>query len=549
MESALLRFFSGTFVVEAGRVPTSELVIRIFDFCELCTGRIMYPYQEQFSKRVIRSVLENDGEEITALFARQSGKSEAISITTGGLMVILPILANMPMFADDNRLKMFMDGFWVGIFAPSQRQAQITYGRIRSRIQSKAAHAVLSDPEFNLTFTTSNGQTVSLSNNSFATAISASDGSNIEGESFKLIILEECQDISNYKIRKEIHPMGAAYNATIVKIGTATFYKGDFYEAIQRNKAAIDKNNYMRRNHFEYNWEVVVKYNPRYAKYIEKEKKRLGENSDEFQTSYNLKWIIERGMFIDLGVFEKNNLEYSLDFSIGDLQAAHVVGIDVGGKGADSTVITVSEVNWDMPVIMETTYNEDTNEEETYYAFNCYVKAWCEIQGVPDYEEQYYMILDYLSNFKVVRLVIDATRESSLADRLKANCPYDVIPYVFGAKSKSELYKHLDREIVAGRVRVCGSESARETVEYNRFLEQLTDLQKGYSGSNLVVSHSGERGSHDDYPDSLALSVWGCSFFGDTTVAESYKSNAFTSKTNNEIMATRRRNLVTARRR
>ena len=203
---------------EAGRIPTSELVNRIFTFCELYSGKTLFPYQEQFSKRVIRSVLENDGEEITALFARQSGKSETIADTVGGLMIILPMLANMPMFADDRRLQMFRDGIWVGIFAPSQRQAQITYGRIKARIQSKSAMAVLEDPEFRLTFTTSNGQTVALSNGSFATAISASDGSNIEGESFKLIICEEAQDISNFKIQKSIHPMGAAYNATIVNL-------------------------------------------------------------------------------------------------------------------------------------------------------------------------------------------------------------------------------------------------------------------------------------------------------------------------------------------
>ena len=94
------------------------------------------------------------------------------------------------------------NGFTVGIFAPSQRQAQITYGRMKSRLQCKEALAVLNDLDFRLDFTTSNGQTVALSNGSFCTAISASDGSSIEGESFKFIILEECQDISNYKIRK-----------------------------------------------------------------------------------------------------------------------------------------------------------------------------------------------------------------------------------------------------------------------------------------------------------------------------------------------------------
>ena len=45
--------------VYAGRVPTTELVNRIFTFCELYSGKTMYPYQEQFSKRVIRSILED----------------------------------------------------------------------------------------------------------------------------------------------------------------------------------------------------------------------------------------------------------------------------------------------------------------------------------------------------------------------------------------------------------------------------------------------------------------------------------------------------------
>lgn len=174
----------------AGSVTTSELVNLVFNFIEVYSGRTLYPYQEQFSKRVIRSVLTNDGAEITALFARQSGKSETISDTSGGMMILLPQLANMPMFANDKRLQPFRDGLWIGIFAPSQRQAQITYNRIRSRLLSPSAEAVLNDPDFNLQFTTSNGQTCSLSNGSFVTAISASDGSSIEGESFKLIICE-----------------------------------------------------------------------------------------------------------------------------------------------------------------------------------------------------------------------------------------------------------------------------------------------------------------------------------------------------------------------
>ena len=555
-------FFTEHYVERAyaGRISTTELVDRIYNFCEVYSGRVMYKYQTQFSKRIIRSVLENDGAEITALFARQSGKTETIAITVGGLMIILPQLANMPMFADDPRLQMFKDGLWVGIFAPSQRQAQITYRRMRSRIQCKESMAILEDPDFRLEFSTSNGQTVALTNGSFVTAISASDGSNIEGESFKFIICEECQDISNYKIRKSIHPMGAAYNATICKIGTATTFKGDFYEAIQRNKKDYEEKKIKIRNHFEYNYKVVQKYNPKYAKYIEREKRSLGENSDEFRMSYNLEWIISRGMFVDIDQLEEDCGDVFLDRVDRDLVANHTAGIDVGGgsdkkkKDADSTVVTVVEVDWDNPVLMESSFNEETQEEEIYLAYNTYIKDWLKIGAeiAEDYEEQYAIIMDYLKHFRISKLVVDATRESSLGQRIRANVSYDVELFVFSTKSKSDLYKNLDKEINSGRAKFPRSPDTVQTKEYQEFIQQMGDLEKGYSGSNLVVSHPPERGAHDDYADSWALALWGAREPGVVDNTETKDRNRVfgnTKPTSRYGLQNRSRNKFTARRR
>lgn len=552
-------FFTEKFVERAyaGRISTTELVNRIYNFCEAYSGRVMYPYQGQFSKRIIRSVLENDGAEITALFSRQSGKTETVAITVGGLMIILPQLANMPMFLDDPRLQMFKDGFWVGIFAPSQRQAQTTYNRMRGRMMCKEAQAVLQDPDFRLEFTTSNGQTVALSNGSFCTAISASDGSNIEGESFKFIICEECQDISNFKIRKSIHPMGAAYNATICKIGTATTFKGDFYEAIKRNKKEYEDGKLRIRNHFEYNYKVVMKYNPKYAKYIEREKRSLGETSDEFRMSYNLEWIISRGMFVDLEKLEKECGDEYLSRVSSDHVANHVIGIDVGGGSsknrneADSTVATVVEVDWNNPVLMESSKDEETGEDIIYLAFNTYIKDWLEVSPeiADNYEEQYSIIMDYIKNFRVSRIVIDATREASLGQRIQANVRCEVWLFTFSSKSKSEIYKHLQTEINTGRARFPMSKSTIVTKEYQKFTQQLADLQKSYSGSYLVVSHPDERGAHDDYPDSWALALWGTKDAGQVDNTETQDRNKVLSVHKQRCSTFRSRNRFTARRR
>ena len=541
----------------AGGIPTTELVNRIFNFCEAYSGKVMYPYQAQFSKRIIRSVLENDGAELTALFSRQSGKTETVAITVGGLMIILPQLANMPMFLNDTRLQMFKDGLWVGVFAPNLRQAQTTYARMKNRLQCKEALAILNDPDFRLDFTTSNGQTVALSNGSFCSAITASDTSNIEGESFKFIICEECQDISNFKIRKSIHPMGAAYNATICKIGTATTFKGDFYDAIERNKTDFKKGKLPIKNHFEYNYKVVMKYNPKYEKYIEREKRSLGETSDEFRMSYNLEWIISRGMFVDIDEVEKTCGNTLLDRVHSDLRATHVVGIDVGGgssknkKEADSTIITVVEVDWDKPVLMETSVDEETQEDIVYLAYNTYIKDWYEISPeiAEDYEEQYQIIMDYLKNFNIARLVVDATREASLGQRIRANVKYEVVLFTFSSKSKSEIYKHLQTEIKTGRAIFPRGKETVETREYRKFTQQLADLQKSYSGSYLVVSHPDERNAHDDYPDSWALALWGTKDKGQVDNTETRNRQEVLNAHRKPTSFSRSRNHLTGKRR
>ncbi len=514
------------------RVPTTTLVNRVFAFCEAYSGRHLFPYQEQFAKRIIRSVLENDGAEITSLFSRQSGKTETVACVTGGLMIILPVLAKMPMFAGDMRLEPYMNGLMVGIFAPTLNQSQINYNRMRGFLMRPTAQAVLQDDDLRIEFGTNNGNTISLTNGSFCNAISASPGSNIEGGSYHLIICEEAQDIIDMKLEKSISPMGAAYNATMILVGTSTTFKAHFYNAIQRNKAEMKTKSPHIRNHLEYNCLVAMKYNPKYAKYVEKEKKKLGENSDAFQMSYMLKWPLERGMLIELSKFEANNTEPLLDTVDIDLAANHVVGIDIGGaEGGDSTVLTVVEVDWQMPVISENRVDEDSGEEIVYTAYNTYIKDWYEIRDLPDYEEQYALIRDYLRHFKVSRIVVDATREKGLSDRLAANLNgIEVVPYVFSPKGKSDLYKLFVNELNTGRARVPYGDKTLARPEYPRFIEQLSSMQKGYRGAYLQCSHPAEKGAHDDYVDSWALAVWGASYEGDTSVIETRDRKQFMGK-------------------
>ena len=333
--------------------------------------------------------------------------------------------------------------------------------------------------------------------------------------------------------------MGAFYNATNVLIGTPGTTRGFFYEIIEKNKEDY-KNGARYKSHYEYDYKTVIKYNENYAKYIEKEKKKIGENSDEFQMSYCLKWLFERGMFIDPDKFPRLANE-SAERCFNDMFNMHVVGIDLG-KSQDSTVVTVGEVDLENPVIVE------ENKEKNIPGYTMYavkVKDWLEIQG-DNWDEQYFVIKDYLTNFRIHKIVMDATGVgSAIYDRLNNAVSCEIVPYVFGLQSKSDLYKHFDNVIKEGHYTYPADLATQETPEYRNFKTQMLDAEKTYNGQNMVVKHPARKGAHDDYPDSSALMVWAAK--GELITPESANNNPFLEKKSQEFYNIRNR--ITGRRR
>lgn len=259
----------------------SRLVDKMLQFMEVLVGHPLHPYQVPFSRRIMESVIIGDGEEITALAARQSGKSEVIANTCSTLMVLLPRLAVI--YPD--LLGKFKDGFWIGLFAPTEGQAETLFGRTVSRLTSERAVEIMGDPEIDDIAARTVGVTKGIrlkKSGSTLMMMTANPRAKIESKSFHLVIVDECQEADDFVVTKSIAPMLAYYAGTMVKTGTPTTSKNNFYRSIQLNRRRQTSRG-ARQNHYQWDYKDVSKVNENYAKFIRKEILRIGEDSDEFQ--------------------------------------------------------------------------------------------------------------------------------------------------------------------------------------------------------------------------------------------------------------------------
>lgn len=487
-----------------------DLAEKCINFTEVLCATEFYPYQKDMARTMCIDVLANLGGTYTGLFSRQSGKSETVANTAAAMMVILPVLAGMQNLEGDGymypQLEKFRRGVKVGIFSPSTQQSSTTYKRLRDKLTSADGQEILKTPDFapigedSLWPPVSNkGDYLELRNGSFCLMMSADKKSNIESKSFQLILLDEAQDLDEFVVGKSIMPMGAAYNATSIATGTPGTTKGFFYNMIEQNKTEeMDRRRehrqFVPKLHFQYDYKVVQRYNPDYKKYIKKEKKRLGEESDEFKMAYRLIWLLERGMAVTQEQFDaltRKDLNITTSYKSEEL----VAGLD-WGKESDSTVLTIGKPHWD---------DIDDQGRAPVEILN-----WWERLG-DNWEEIMASVKMELDKYNVTTLSVDATGVGEpLYERLAMELPHmTVVPVKFSAQAKDHLYKNFLLYIQEEKVWWPGNATVRKRKYFKMFEQQMTNLVKEYK-TQYLACHAPEdqRNAHDDFPDSLALCLW-----------------------------------------
>jgi hypothetical protein len=465
-----------------------KLILFIEEFCDTK----LFPYQTPIAYSIIQSIVLGDGEEKTLIATRQSGKSEVVSNVIAGLMVILPRLADVyPLW-----LGKFKNGFWCGVFAPVEDQADTVFGRVVKKLTSDHAMTYMLDPDIDDKPTTGGsrgkGKVISLKKSgSLCRMQTCNPQAKIESKTYHFVFIDEAQGADEQMIVKSIKPMLAFNNGSILLGGTASMSKSYFYTACQYNKRRdVAKRRNSRQYHHEYDWRIAARYNPNYGKFIAKEKERVGEDSDFFQMSYMNRWLLEKGMFVSEDRLERM-YHPKMPIVKSWWKTAVVAGIDVA-RSNDSTVVTVVWVDWDHP--------------DGFGFYEHRVLNWLEINNV-EWEQQYFEIIDFLRNYAVIRVGVDAQGVGgAVAERLQILMPdISVLAVSSDAKTQNDRWTHLTQLIQRDQLIIPGHSHARRTKTWKRFNQQMGDLEKINRGPYMLAAAPDERGAFDDFPDSLAI--------------------------------------------
>ena len=461
------------------------LVSKTLVFTEELVGHRFFKYQRRVAARLIESVIIGDGATVSFLCARQAGKTETVANVLAALMILLPRLAKIY----PELLKKFKDGVMVGVFAPTEGQVETMYGRIVDRLTSERAIEIMMDPEIDDKPDGKGGVLRLQNSGSFVRMSTANPKAKVESKSYHILVGDESQDIDEYMWNKSISPMGAFYNATSVMTGTPTTHKGVFFKNIQVNKRQGTRRG-SRQNHFEFDWKHCAAENDNYAKYIRKEILRIGEDSDEFQMSYNLKWLLDRGMFTTSTRLDELG-DRSMKIVKSYFRTPVVVGIDPA-RSVDSTVVTVCFVNW--------------ARTDEYGYFDHRILNWLEIQGT-DWEEQYFLVHRFLSNYSVAMVAVDSQGVGdAFASRMRALMPQTEIESVpSDPATQTKRWIHLEQLFGRGLISWPAHAETRRLRTWKRFYQQMEDLEKVHRGKYVLAEAPNERDAHDDYADALAL--------------------------------------------
>ena len=168
-----------------------------------------------------------------------------------------------------------------------------------------------------------------------------------------------------------------------------------------------------------------------------------------------------------------------------------VVGIDVA-RSTDSTVVTAVWVDWDRP--------------DPFGFYEHRVLNWMELNNV-EWETQYFEIIDFLRNYDIMRIGIDAQGVGGpFAERMQILLPHiEVLAVSSDAKAQNERWTHLMQLLQRNQLFAPGHSKARRLKRWKKFNQQMIDLERIDRGPYMLAAAPEARGAFDDYPDSLAI--------------------------------------------
>jgi hypothetical protein len=442
------------------------------------------PYQIEAGRAILESVLRGRGLSFSVELARQGGKNE-LSAQLEALLLTLHAGRDV-------------DG--VKCAPTFEPQGRISLRRLWSRLAEAGLSRIA---------TIEAGHVVRVGR-ARVLFMSAEPEANVVGHSAQLLLeVDEAQDVDEEKFDRDFRPMASVTNATTVFYGTA-WDESTLLERAKQRHLELERRDGIRR-HFEYDWEIVARYNPAYRRYVESERERLGDQHPLFLTQYCLKPIAGGGRLFAPGQLAQLQGRHprqrsprtgetyvaGLDLAGGVLAPQDTVGTHghapLHGSDRDSTVLTIARAVYGASDAM---VQEPRLEVVEHYVWT----------GEP-HDALLRRLADLLREvWQVRRLAIDATGLGETMARLltAALGSHVVMPVRFTAESKSHLGYGLLAAANSGRLKLYAADSSLEQRHCWRELELARVAYRANRTMNFFVEPAD---GHDDYLMSLALLV------------------------------------------
>lgn len=440
----------------------------------------LYPYQIRISDRVIKATLNAKGDELLVCCSRQSGKTEAI---------VVSILTLSVYYA-----KVLKRHFRVGIFAPAGSQAiQIVKERLKARyltirplLQSLNLQLATGDSFYSELFVIRN---LADRLEARVRCLSIGERSNVTGETFHLLIIEQAEDADPLKMMQEVFPMSAAIGGARILSGTPKneVVNTYFYDAITKREDRSDI--------IEVKWTEAALYNANYKDFVAKEADRIGAETIAFKTQYGLEWLLGVDKFTNRD--EMLTLTRKKPWILTSIDGLSVFRIHAGwdiAKESDRGVVTWGSIEGDFAHVLE----------------------WMEFEGT-DYTKQAQLVAQRCVDLGTTQIILDVAGPGdpvhdmfkkelrSIQGGIKVDVKGIFTNNMKEEDATAKLMNDIWKKKLIDYPSLEEAAAKHQRQQRARFIEEFLDLNKTWKGSFMWLEHPRGEDKHDDYPKSCGL--------------------------------------------